>query len=94
MFNKLFVEVIKRIERLRFKNNTIFETMIMIIVGIVEVSIILGFIFGFIYCIYYGITWIMFWLFGPTIFGITMSWKAPLMLWFVVSIARSIFGGR
>jgi len=47
-------------------------------------------IFGLIYGIYYFIAWVGFWLFGPTIFGYTMSWKAPLMLLFIAVLVRSI----
>ena len=94
MFKQLFNKTVKEIKDIASKNSSTLRSILAIFVAIDVLLIFLIAIFGFMYCIYYVITWVMFWLFGPTIFGITMSWKTPLMLWFVVFIASRIFRGR
>jgi len=94
LFEKLFEKFSERLKSVSLENNSLLEIIVRLLVGIIAVSAILTIVFGFMYCIYYGIAWIGFWLFGPVIFGFTLTWKTPLMLWFIIFIAKEIFNRK
>jgi hypothetical protein len=61
-------------------SNTLSVVLFMIIVAALIKFVVL-----------YAITWLVFWTFGPEIFGVTFSWKVVLGVWALGFLIGSIF---